>query len=303
MPDWKQVQDKIALSPNPFDQLRRNYLGIMHQYTGRNVIAYYSSFLQKPAIDGASIDDNDMNAFMQTVHCLDKSKGLDLLLHTPGGELHAAVSLIEYLHAIFGNNIRAFVPQLAMSAGTMIALSCQEIVMGKQSAIGPIDPQFGGVSCSGVIEEFRKACEEASLSQGALEMWKPIIGKYHPTFLGDCDNAIKWAGEVTTHWLEESMFANDNDSTQKANRIVSILLNHQETYFHGRHYHINECKNLGIKVIELESLDSKQIDDCQDLQDCVLTIHHAYMQTLGSTNAIKIVENHNGNAMVISHQG
>lgn len=44
----------------------------------------------------------------------------------------------------------------------------------------------------------------------------------------------------------------------------------------------------------------RSIDDCKDLQDCVLTLHHSYMQTLSSSNAIKIVENHNGEAMIMS---
>ena len=74
--------------------------------------------------NATSIDDNDKNALMQVVHRLDKSKGLDLILHTPGGQIAATESIVTYLKSIFGNDIRAFIPQLAMSAGTMIALSC-----------------------------------------------------------------------------------------------------------------------------------------------------------------------------------
>lgn len=42
------------------------------------------------------------------------------------------------------------------------------------------------------------------------------------------------------------------------------------------------------------------MDDCKDLQDCVLTLHHSYMQTFATTDVIKIVENHEGNAMIMS---
>ena len=149
MPNWGEVLSEIQSVQvgNPLDIIRRKYLDIMHQYTGRNVIAYYSGFLQKPNNSGA-IDDNDKNAFMQTAYGLDKSIGLDLILHTPGGNTAATESIVHYLKSIFGKDIRAFVPQMAMSAGTMIALSCKEIVMGKQSNIGPIDPQFGGMSVS-----------------------------------------------------------------------------------------------------------------------------------------------------------
>lgn len=53
-----------------------------------------------------------MNAFMNAVYQLDKDKGLDLILHTPGGDLAATESIVNYLHSVFGTDIRAIVPQL-----------------------------------------------------------------------------------------------------------------------------------------------------------------------------------------------
>ena len=47
-------------------------------------------------------------------------------------------------------------------------------------------------------------------------------------------------------------------------------------------------------------MKDKQIGDCKDFQDCVLTVHHAYMHTFSNSNAIKIIENHNGSAMIIN---
>ena len=98
MPSWGEVLKEIEETKvnNPLDIVRRKYLKIMNQYTGRNVIAYYSAFLQKPGTRNY-IDDNDKNAFMQTICGLDKSKGLDLILHTPGGEIAATESIVEYL--------------------------------------------------------------------------------------------------------------------------------------------------------------------------------------------------------------
>ncbi|MBX4308663.1 ATP-dependent Clp protease proteolytic subunit, partial [Mycobacterium tuberculosis] len=87
------------------------------------------------------ITDEDKNGFMLCIHELDRTKGLDLIIHTPGGDSQATIALVDYLRSMFGKNIRAIIPQLAMSAGTMIACSCFEIIMGKQSSLGPIDPQ------------------------------------------------------------------------------------------------------------------------------------------------------------------
>ena len=301
MPNWGQVLTEIQGTrvDNPLDITRRKYLKIMHKYTGRNIIAYYSGFLQRND-PNSSIDDNDKNALMQAVYGLDKSKGLDLILHTPGGNTAATESIVNYLRAVFGTDIRAFIPQCAFSAGTMIALSCKEIVMGKQSNIGPIDPQFGGMSCAGVIEEFENAVKSVKADPASAPLWQVIISKYHPTFLGDCQKAITWSNSMVEEWLSSNMLQDHEKPKEDAHRIVDKLGSHKETFTHAKHIHIDECKDLGIKVVPLESFESKKIGGCKDLQDCVLTIHHTYMHTFSNSTAIKIVENHTGSAMIIN---
>lgn len=300
MPSWGDLLMQLNGTPNPLDVARKKYLRIMNLYTGRNVIAYYSGFVQKPGLEGCGIDDNDKNAFMQAVCGLDRSKGLDLILHTPGGQLAAAESLVTYLKALFGDDIRAFIPQLAMSAGTMIALSTKEIIMGKQSNLGPIDPQFGGMSCAGIIEEFNEACLAVSRDPKLANVWGPIISKYHPTFIGDCMKAIDWSDQIVKKWLTENMFSKYPDKEKRADQVVSILSSHNATYSHSRHIHFDELKQLGVHVTALEGLDDRPIEDCKDLQDCVLTIHHSYMHTFGNSNATKIIENHIGNSMIFN---
>lgn len=300
MPSWGAVLDNLNSIPNPLDSMRKKYLDIMHQYTGRNIIAYYSGFVQKPGLDGSGIDDNDKNAFMQAVCGLDRSKGLDLILHTPGGQIAAAESLVSYLKALFGKDIRTFVPQIAMSAGTMIALSTKQIVMGKQSNLGPIDPQFGGMSCAGIIEEFNEAADAVSKNPKMAAVWGPIISKYHPTFIGDCKKAIDWSDFIVKQWLTENMFCQQKKKEEKAKKVVETLSSHNATYSHSRHIHAEELQKLGVKVVALEGLDNRSIEDCKDLQDCVLTIHHSYMHTFANSNAIKIVESHSGNTMIMN---
>lgn len=300
MPNWEQVIQEIESTPNPNDSIRRKYLKIMNEYTGRNVIAYYSAFIQKPGIEGTGIDDNDKNAFMQAVHGLDKTKGLDLVLHTPGGNIAATESLVYYLKSLFGTDIRVFVPQIAMSAGTMIALSAKEIVMGKESNLGPIDPQYGGMSCAAVLEEFGRALEDVKKDASSANVWKNIIGKYHPTFLGDCEKAIEWSEQIVGEWLKSNMFSKSEEAEIDASRVVAHLSSHNNTYSHSRHIHSEQLREIGVKVIELENLDNTSIGGCKDLQDCVLTIHHSYMNAFAKSSAIKIVENHNGAAMVTS---
>src|SRR5262249_18132 len=131
MPNWGVVLNEIQKEKDDFpggdsaaDKVRKKYLGLLHAHLRRNIICCYSGFLSKPRnLEGLEINDEDKNGFMLCVHELDKRRGLDLVLHTPGGELAATRSLLHYLKEIFGNDIRAFVPQIAMSAGTMMALA------------------------------------------------------------------------------------------------------------------------------------------------------------------------------------
>ena len=62
------------------------------KYTGRNAILYYSGWMEMshfraPGLTRYSVSDEDENGFMAAVHGLDRSKGLDLILHTPGGDI------------------------------------------------------------------------------------------------------------------------------------------------------------------------------------------------------------------------
>ena len=198
MPNWGEVLKEIQLCEyrDSLDRIRRKYLDALATKTGRNVIAYYSGWLQHPDVSNTAVGDDDKNALMAAVHGLDRSKGLDLLLHTPGGDLAATESIVDYLHKMFNGDIRAVVPQLAMSAGTMIACSCREIIMGKQSNLGPIDPQFGGIPAHGVLKEFEEAIAAVKADPASISIWQVVVGKYHPTFIGECRHALTWSSDM-----------------------------------------------------------------------------------------------------------
>lgn len=295
MPNWTQVLEEIIIreqaGENGIDAVRRKYMAALHAKSGRNVIAYYSGFLQKPGYSFGQVNDDDKNGFMNAVHGLDRTLGLDLILHTPGGDLSAAESIVHYLRQMFGTDIRAIIPQLAMSAGTMISCACKEIVMGKQSNIGPFDPQFGGIPAHGVLEEFETAIEQVKKDPQTVPIWQAIIGKYHPTFLGECQKAIDLADEIVFNWLVTGMFSGDHDAANKAAAIVTALNDHAGTKTHSRHLHIEDAQGYGLKVVQLE--------DDAELQDLVLTVHHAYMHTFANSTAGKIIENHTGSVIVL----
>lgn len=294
MPNWseilKEIQKYQSEALKAHDLVRRKYLAKLFKHTGRNIIAYYSGFLSKPYIEQSAITDEDKNGFMMAIHRLDKTLGLDLILHTQGGELAATESIVDYLRRIFGKNIRAIVPQIAMSAGTMIACSCQEIVMSKHSNLGPIDPHLRGIPAVGVIKEFRRACKEVKKDKAKTPIWQSIIGQYRPTFLSQCENSIVWSKKFVDTQLKAVMFAGSKDAKKRADHVVEKLTDYSGNKSHDRHIHIDECKDIGLNVSLLE--------DDDDFQDLVLTVHHCYMQVFQNTFAYKMIENHSGLALV-----
>jgi ATP-dependent protease ClpP protease subunit len=288
MPNWKEVLEEIKEvaktdHQNALDIVRKKYIYKIFEKTGRNVIAYYSGWLQRPNIIDVIINDKDKNALMANVHKLDRSKGLDLILHTPGGDLAATESIVDYLHSMFGGNVRAIIPQISMSAGTMIAFSCKEIIMGKQSNLGPIDPQMGGVACQAVLDEFEKAKDDIKSNPASAALWQVIISKYHPTFLGACENAIDWSDKLASEWLERNMCADD---PKRAKKILKEFSDHRINKSHARHISKDKCKEIGLSIIDMEADN--------DLQDLILTVHHSFMHTFASSPATKVVENHLG---------
>ena len=261
-------------------ELRRNYLKCISSITGRNLITYYSGWLKYPGAPNVEINDNDKNAIMNAIHKMDRKKGLDLILHTPGGDIAATESIVTYLKKMFNNDIRAIVHQISMSAGTMIAMSCKEIIMGHQSSLGPIDPQMGGVACQAVIDEFRRAVTEVSINPASLGLWQTIIGKLNPTFLTACEDALKWSETLATKCIQEV-----NQSVNIAD-IKDTFLDHNNSYSHSRHISKDDCRKAGLNITDLEN--------DQDLQENVLSLHHCYMILIDMINVSKIVENQDG---------
>lgn len=292
MASWDELASRIDGKLNPVDQVRKDCVRRLAEIDDRNVICYYSGWLQNGSdASETTITDNDIEGLMNAIYGLDCSKGLDLVLHTPGGDVAATEAIVNYLRDCFPLDIHAIVPQLAMSAGTMIACSCNHIYMGRQSSLGPTDPQFGGLPASGILDEFERAKAEVAANPALVSVWAPIIGKYHPTLLGECENALLMAKDMVKGWLERYMFNGEPDAREKAETIAGELCDHKRSAMHGRHFPYAKLKGLGMKVSLLE--------DSPDFQDAVLSLHHAYMITFQRNPAVKIIESSNGNAWVI----
>jgi hypothetical protein len=240
-------------------------------------------------VNNLDINDTDMTGFMNCIHGMDCSKGLDLVLHTPGGSPAAAEAIVSYLRVKFDNDIRVIVPQLAMSAGTMLACAAKEIIMGNQSSLGPIDPQFNGIPAYNIKKEFEEAKEDLHKDPAHAQYWAIKIQQYPAAFMKDALDAIELSEKLVKEWLGSCMYDASKDA-EVIEAITSKLNEHDDSKIHGRHFNADFCKSIGLKI--------EMMEDDGELQDKILSMHHAYMLTFDATPAVKIIENQNNKCLV-----
>lgn len=101
------------------------------------------------------IDMDDSEAVVRAIHEMDSGTPIDIVLHTPGGLVLASLQIARALREHKGK-VTVFVPHMAMSGGTLIALAADEIVMCSHSMLGPIDPQVGNFPAASLIKVVRE---------------------------------------------------------------------------------------------------------------------------------------------------
>jgi ClpP class serine protease len=106
------------------------------------------------------IDINDSEAVLRAIQMTDDDVPVDLVLHTPGGLVLAALQIARAVRE-HKAKVTVFVPHYAMSGGTLIALAADEIVMSKHAVLGPIDPQLGQSPAASLL----KVIEQKPMSE------------------------------------------------------------------------------------------------------------------------------------------
>ena len=310
MPSWGAILAEItesAASRGPagpdLDGIRLKYIQQLRQHSGRAVIVYASGWLRSGGRDDLNyaVEGGDVHALMEVCHDVPETE-LDLLIHSPGGSPEAAEQMVNYLRSQF-EYIRAIVPLQAKSAATMIALGCDEVVLGEHSELGPIDPQIlipvpGGrrfAPAHAILRDFNRAKEETARDINALAAWTPILHAYAGGLLEFCTQQIRLSQEIVTNWLTRCMLAHPDASVPEVERAqaataIADYFGSENSYdrfrTHGRPIRVDGLQGLrGLRI--------RRLEDDDVLQDVALSIYHALDITLGGP-AVKIVENHLG---------
>ena len=226
---WNDVREAIT-SAKPkagvgaHDFIRRGKVADAERASGIPMVVYAADFTDEGRAAqygaGLQIELSDKTGFLQALSDIDDGP-LDVLVHSPGGSPTATESIVRLLRSRF-DPIRFIVPHTAKSAATMLVLSGDEILLGDAAELGPIDPQLRIVNdqrvitvpAGAAINQFRRIHREVTQNPDSIRGWLPILRQYGPSFLQECENAIRLSEELAAQWLQEYMFRGEGGAAE-----------------------------------------------------------------------------------------
>lgn len=279
---------------------RKRQLKRISELRGRDVLVFAAD-IDKASTPPAllSIGYSDLVPFHDQLSNLSGSK-LDFILETGGGSGEVAEDIVRTLHDKY-SEVAVVIPGWAKSAGTIIAMAGDEILMEQASALGPIDAQLswqGKVfSADALIEGMEKIKREVELTGTLNRAYIPMLQALSPGELQSAENALKFAKRLVTDWLARYKFKNWNthsstgacvtpeEKKSRAEEVATALCDHRTWLTHGR----------SIKLSDLEGMRLRITDYSQqpELADAIRRYHTLLQITFDSTNIYKVFETPN----------
>lgn len=173
---------------------------------------------------------------------------LVLLLNSPGGLIQSSYKVARALRNNF-EEIIVFVPHIAASGGTLVALTGNEIVMGMMSQLTPLDPQSEDekgklISALSVIQAFQNVTEFFSdkTVDDAPYTFRALADKFDAIEIDEAISVMKLMEDYIREILEGC-----NYSTDVCKNIAKSLVGGFRE--HGEVINIDKAKEMGIKVV------------------------------------------------------
>lgn len=227
---------------------RQRLIKDIQEQTQRTLIVYIGSFDHPEG----SIGGSDVLGFGDLLQDLSDAD-IDLLLHTPGGDIDVAEKLV-YMCWSRAKSLRVIVPNSAKSAGTLIALAADSIVMSDSSDLGPIDPQVETISGTGepimrpassFLDGLEAIMKEAAKAGTLSPAYFPLLSQLDPALIDFCRKAIARSERFARKWLNAHQC---NADPKKALKIARALVNTKRYLSHGTVIDWREAKAIGLIV-------------------------------------------------------
>jgi len=277
-----ELENELLKLIKKYNELRKTYLFV------------YLAFIEKQ-IPALPLDQSDFYMFHDMLKDKKDIKNVDVYIETPGGRGETAEEIVKFLHNNF-ENVSFVVSGEAKSAGTLIVLSGDEILMTETGSLGPIDAQMkigrSVISAYDYIEWVEQKREESE-KQGALNPFDAtMVAQITPGELGNVFHALKFAEDLVVAWLIKYKFkkwkvtetkkipVTEEIKKKRAEAIARELTNHSKWRLHGRSIKINDLENIGLKITN--------IDKNPELSDIVYRIQMVCRLICESSTAFKI---------------
>jgi ATP-dependent protease ClpP protease subunit len=249
------LMDELENSGN----VHRSRIAALEQLTQRNIVWYHAN-MGHP-LGGMISPDADL--LENVIGSLDLTEydGIDLYLTTPGGLPEVAARMLRSCRSRM-NSLRVVVPSQAMSAGTLLAMGADEIVMGPATALGPVDPQMvmqgvGGTAVRRPAKHFIDAYERiVKDAQDAMMAGRPPqpflqqLAAQDPSFIVECGRARDATKQLGARFLLAAMYS--GRPAEEAAAVVDRFIKHGDEGTHGMPIWADEAKAMGLKVKVLD---------------------------------------------------
>lgn len=192
-------------------------------------------------------------------------KALDVILETPGGSGQVAEDIVRLLHEKY-DDVAFIVPGYAKSAGTILAMAGDEILMGPGSALGPIDAQLTWqgktFSADALLEGVERIKDEVAQSGILNKAYIPILQGISPGELQSAENALKFAQVLVRDWLIRYKFKDwtvhsstgqpvtPDEKRARAEEIATALCDHRRWLTHGRSVKIEDLDEMRLRITD-----------------------------------------------------
>ncbi len=246
--------------------------------TGRYLFVYASDLTKgrTRGIDVSLVQDDFYN-IQDILREVDEGK-LDFYIETPGGSGETAEEIARFLRKKF-EEVNFVIAGEAKSAGTILALSGDNIHMTDTGSLGPIDAQVKIGRSVVSAYDYKEWVENKRIEaqkNGSLNPFDAVmVAQISPGEIGSIINSLEFAKDLVTNWLEKYKFKNWSVTKDKgevvdgekkkarAKEVAELLCNHTEWRTHGRSLKIEDLEGL---------LEIERIDNNPDLAEIVYRI-------------------------------
>jgi hypothetical protein len=277
MEDGSEYQSLLKYKPVDINQSEiQRAIEELSAVSGKYSVIYCSNFINSRIKEDISINNGDELPFIEMINKVPTEiREIDIVLVTPGGSAEQVARFVDKLRPRF-DVVRFILPYAAMSAGTIFAMSGDDIVMTSGAYLGPIDPQIPGKdgmflpaqSLNVLISDIQQR-GQAKIAAGQSPDWTDILimNNINPREIGNTKMMSDFAIDLVKNYLQTYKFKSwvTHSSTgaavtpperaQRALEVAKNLFEHSFWKIHSRGITREvawaECK---IKIIHPETI-------------------------------------------------